>query len=104
LARRYNGQNNGQISLSVRQAASEIGCCLNHAADLLHELEEAGFIAATQRGAFSWKKRHATTWRLTWIGMRDSNALSGIAEPTKDFMRVRKQSAGAPGGTNGSSG
>src|SRR5262249_22348580 len=31
----------------------------------LRRLQERGFIVAMTKGAFSWKKRHATEWRLT---------------------------------------
>lgn len=81
LAARYNGVNNGAISMSVREAKAELGCSLNHAAKCFRELESAGFIEATQRGAFDWKKRHATTWRLTWVDCGDELA-------TKEFMRA----------------
>lgn len=80
LASRFNGANNGAISMSTREAKAELGCSLNHAAKCFHELTDAGFIQATQRGAFSYKKRHATTWRLTWLDCGDQLA-------TKEFMR-----------------
>lgn len=80
LAMRYTGSNNGAISMSVREGAEEVGCCINTAAKSFHELEQAGFIRATQRGSFDWKKRHATTWRLTWLDYGDEPA-------TKEFMR-----------------
>lgn len=87
LHKRYNGANNGDVSMSIREAAAEIGCSVNHAHKCFRELEAARFIVPTQRGAFSWKKRHATTWRLTWLGTGNPNALSGIHPATKDFMR-----------------
>lgn len=87
LHKRYSGGNNGAISMSVREAAREVGCSPNHAVSLFRELEAAGFIATTQKGAFSWKARHATTWRLTWLPTENPNALSGRTEATKEFMR-----------------
>ncbi len=81
LATRYNGANNGAISMSTREALKEVNCSHNHAAELFHELQDGGFIRATQKGAFAWKKRHATTWRLTWLDC------SGEAA-TKEFMRA----------------
>lgn len=80
LLTRYNGSNNGSISMSTRQAAEELGCSHNHAAKCFRVLENLGFIRVTQKGAFSWKKRHATTWRLTWLDCGDEPA-------TKEFMR-----------------
>lgn len=81
LATRYNGANNGAISMSTREAWKEVNCSHNHAAELFHELQEAGFIRATQKGSFDWKKRHATTWRLTWLDCDGEPA-------TKEFMRA----------------
>lgn len=80
LATRYNGANNGAISMSTREALEEVNCSHNHAAELFHELADAGLIRATQKGSFHWKKRHATTWRLTWLECDGEPA-------TKEFMR-----------------
>lgn len=80
LATRFYGNNNGAISMSVREAAAEIGCCINQASKCFKELEDRGFIRAIQRGSFDWKKRHATTWRLTWLDCNDKPA-------TNEFMR-----------------
>jgi hypothetical protein len=80
LDRRHNGSNNGAIAMSVREAQNEIPCSRNHAAKCFKELEQLGFICATQKGAFAWKKRLSTTWRLTWRDCGDEQA-------TKEFMR-----------------
>lgn len=81
LGTRFNGANNGAISMSTREAERELNCSHNHAAKCFHLLEDAGFIQATQKGAFHWKKRHATTWRLTWLECDGEPA-------TKEFMRA----------------
>jgi DNA-binding transcriptional regulator YhcF (GntR family) len=93
LNKRYNGANNGDVAMSVREAAAEVGCSVNHAHKCFRELEGAGFIVPTQRGSFTWKKRHATTWRLTWIGTANPSALSGIDAATKEFMRIAGSAA-----------
>lgn len=80
LGTRFNGSNNGAISMSTREAKHELDCSHNHAAKCFHVLEDAGFIRVTQKGAFDWKKRHATTWRLTWLDC-------GGEPATKEFMR-----------------
>jgi len=80
LGTRFNGGNNGAISMSTREAKYELNCSHNHAAKCFHILEDAGFIRATQKGSFGWKKRLATTWRLTWLDCDDIPA-------TKEFMR-----------------
>jgi hypothetical protein len=86
LGMRFTGSNNGAIAMSVREAERELDCCRNHAAKCFRELEQAGFIRPTQRGSFAWKKRHATTWRLTWL------PASGVGgeeiEASKEFMRA----------------
>jgi DNA-binding XRE family transcriptional regulator len=84
LMQRYNGQNNGAISFSHREAAAALRVGKNRPFTLFRELEKIGFIKARQRGSFTWKARHATTWTLT---MFDCN---GIAA-TKEFMRVGEE-------------
>lgn len=60
---RYNGLNNGEISLSCREAATVAHCGKGTANKKLHELMEHGFIKPNKRGQFTL--RHATTWILT---------------------------------------
>ena len=90
--RLYNGANNGEIYLSVRQAAALLNCCKDTAAKALEELEEKGWIRPMDKGSFQWKAhadgtrtKLATTWRITNqpIGM-------GVDTPaTKEFTRWR---------------
>ena len=77
---RYNGQNNGEISMSVREAAEKLNVGKDRASRAFHELQELGFLRIVERGSFNRKVRHASTWHLT---MFESNG-----EPaTKNFMR-----------------
>lgn len=76
----FNGVNNGELFLSVRDAALGVNVTPNTALKALKELEAHGFIRAALRGAFTLKHRHATTWVLTEFGY--ANQI-----PTKDFMR-----------------
>lgn len=64
LKRRYNGTNNGQIALGLRDAAEVIHATRNTASKAFGELQERGFIRLAQIGSFSQKVRHATTWAL----------------------------------------
>lgn len=81
LASLDNGKNNGEIVLSVRQAAEATGLTKNPAARALAELTDAGFIVPTSVGAFSVKVGPAaSTWRLTWV------AWPGRSGPTMDFL------------------
>ena len=62
---RYNGQNNGGIAYSVREAARALGVGKNTPTKLFREFEDKGFLKARQRGSFHWKGGEATTWVLT---------------------------------------
>lgn len=63
LTRRYNPSNNGNIGLSIRDAAKAGGCGNNTARKALQELCDAGFIEMNNKGHY--QNRHATTWILT---------------------------------------
>jgi len=80
LMRFDKGGDNGEIFMSVRTAAEETGLSENTAWRALRDLEEHGFIAATDRGHFKRKHRPATQWRVTW------QAAQGKA-PTRDFEK-----------------
>ena len=76
----YNGTNNGQLFMSVREAAKRISVSRNTGGKALLELQGHGFIRALEKGAFSLKSRHATRWVLTEF--EHAGKLG-----TKDFMR-----------------
>ncbi len=83
VRKRYNSANNGQISMAVREAAGLLNCHRDTAAKALQELQDKGWICATQKGNFDWKTKVATKWRITNepIGL-------GIDTPaTKEYMR-----------------
>lgn len=84
LVRRYNGVNNGNFPMSVREAASLLGTGKNQAAKAFHGLEDRGFIKPNIKGAFTWKARHATTWILTEYRFNGE-------PPTKDFMKWKPE-------------
>ncbi len=90
--RKYNGSNNGEIAMSVRQAARLLDCCLDTAAKAQGELVEKGWIREAQKGSFHWKAdaggrkyRAATTWRITSqpIGLGESTPA------TKEYVKWR---------------
>jgi hypothetical protein len=83
LALRYNGSNNGQLGLSVRTLADELGCSRSTAARALIELEDAGFIDAVKIGRFSLKNRRASEYRLTIFRCDLSGQL-----PSKRFLEA----------------
>ncbi|MBI1182128.1 MAG: hypothetical protein GC201_16410 [Alphaproteobacteria bacterium] len=81
----YNGSNNGEIYLSVRKAATEIGCNPKSADRWFDELVDRGFIRATRSGALgSDGKGEARCWRLTEIGYRGD-------PPTREYRDYKKQ-------------
>jgi Helix-turn-helix domain len=82
IFRLYNGANNGQLALSVRTAAERCRIAKDTAARAFKELEELRFIECMQKGAFSYKVRHATEWRITELRCDVTGRL-----PDKNFMR-----------------
>ncbi len=81
IKRRFNGQNNGSIVFSVREAAEALGRSKSSAARYLKQLEDHGFIAREKAYTFD-QKRLAVEWRLTEL----RNDISGEL-PTKEFIR-----------------
>lgn len=94
LAQRFNGSNNGEISLSVREAARLLHIAKDTASSCFHELEAKGFIRRNVCGSFNWKRKHATMWILTEHPFGDQLA-------TKDFASwtPEKSEAGPKRGT-----
>ncbi|AMS40508.1 hypothetical protein FHS67_002881 [Aminobacter aminovorans] len=90
IKRRYNGQNNGNISMSYREAAHLLGCSNKPVPNAIDELIEKGFIKPSQKGSFDWKTRldsgamRATTWILTELPI-DWPQHSAMPA-TKEFM------------------
>jgi hypothetical protein len=97
----YNGRNNGELHMSVREAQKRLGVGRKLAEKALAELQDLGFIAVVQKGSFHWKVRLATTWRLTEHEHEGRPA-------TKDFMRWSPAAAAKntvlPGDTDGAPG
>ena len=94
IAQRFFGINNGEISLSVREAAGLVHIAKDTATKAFHELEDKGFIRRNVCGSFNWKIKHATTWILTEHPFNDQPA-------TKDFARwsPKKPEPGPNSGT-----
>ncbi len=84
LAMRFNGSNNGDIALSVRDGARLIRAGKDTVSRAFVELEQKGFVKRNRCGSFDWKIRHATTWILTEYALGETLA-------TKDFMRWRPE-------------
>lgn len=80
----YNGENNGSLWLSVRDAAHRMGVAdVTAASNAFAELQDMGFIAMTQDAYFRVKASdtcRARCWRLTW------EAGPGRKGPSSDYM------------------
>lgn len=83
-----NGNNNGDLYLSVREAGMRLGVSKDTAGRYFAELLDRGFIREGKKGFFSMKsasrRGQATSWVLT-------DQPHGTALPTKDFMHWQPQ-------------
>ena len=79
---RHTGENNGAISMSVREASDLLGIGVNAPTRLFGELQDKGFLKVRRKGSFTRKGGKASTWELT-MERCDGNP------PTKEFMRWR---------------
>ena len=96
----YNGNNNGSLYLSVRDAADRLGVA-DHSSvtSAFDQLQEFGFIEISKEAHFSVKASHlsrARCWRLTWesaVGKRRPSFAYLKREPkpqTRDRKRMEK--------------
>ena len=70
LIRRYNGRNNGGISLGAREAAAWYSCGKSTANRALQGLEKARFISPVHKGHLvpvAGRENVATMWRLNFV-------------------------------------
>lgn len=84
LLERYNGRNNGQLALSIRQAASDGNMAKGTAQAALKRLVEVGFIKVCYKGSFDQKIMgenggwYASEYALTFLAIDK-------ALPTREF-------------------
>ena len=81
---RYNGSNNGQIHMSVREAKDVLSCAPGTASKAIQELVDRGFIQYRFKGKFSHRVHRASEFILTEHKCHDCLA-------TKDFMKWRPE-------------
>lgn len=62
---RYNGDNNGELPLSCREAAALCNIGKGTAKRAFDELQDRGFIKIGRIAGFKNKKRYATRWIIT---------------------------------------
>jgi hypothetical protein len=83
VKRRYNGSNNGNIPLSVRELASDLNVGKTTAQDAFDDLEDRGFIRAQVKGhLLDIGDGRSTRWRLTEYDCHVTKD-----PPTKEFAR-----------------
>ncbi len=101
-----DNNNNGQIRLSVRQAAVRIGIGRDRAAKAFHELQAKGFIVQTEGACLGTTgKACAPAYELTELAMSHSCQTCGRMlfkdwKPGRDFP-VDKTTPHNPDGRNG---
>jgi DNA-binding transcriptional ArsR family regulator len=80
---RYNGANNGRLSLSFRQAAERLGLGKSTVARAFKELVEKGFLKLRKAGR--WYGRQATEW----IRKAGQGEMQGLPPPSHpDYFSV----------------
>lgn len=79
----FHGNNNGELFLSVREAARRLHAGKSSVMDWFWELEDRGFVKPKVEAGFTWKtaarERMATCWTLTEFPTPG-------AAPTRDYM------------------
>lgn len=80
---KYNGENNGEVFLSLRDAAKALNMDKGTAKAYYDTLIERGFIKPNVHGSFDWKQGKATTWIITEYPFEGS-------APTRDYLKWRE--------------
>jgi AraC-like DNA-binding protein len=95
LMTRYFGNNNGDLSLSLDEAAAHLGMSKSTASAAFRDLQARGFLIKTSEGNFA--RGHAATWRLTF----NASKHSGSTDEWKQWIKpARAPKARKPwGGT-----
>lgn len=68
VMRRFNGNNNGNISLSCREVAGALKVSKDTASKALNRLIKVGFLRVTREAYFNIDARESRRWRLTHEG------------------------------------
>lgn len=83
LHTRFNGGNNGQVRLSMNEAAEALGIGKATAQRGFAELQSKGFIVLTTPG--NWYHRRAHEWRLTHKPMQTAKRRQSPSNDWKDW-------------------
>ncbi|MGH1455072.1 MAG: helix-turn-helix transcriptional regulator [Paracoccaceae bacterium] len=90
LHTRFNGGNNGKVTLSYAEAAEALGLGKATVQRAFADLQEKGFVVLEREG--NWYHRRAHEWRLT---IKPVQAVRGRIPPTHDWRSYppKKQNA-----------
>lgn len=95
----YNGTNNGELFMSVRDAAALIGCTPRSAHRWFQELIDKGFLRRSGGGSLGADgKGEAQCWRLTEIGHRNHNIVYQPSREYKQWTPTEKTESRIPEG------
>ena len=97
LHARFNGGNNGALSLSMAEAAEVLGRWARRPfsarSGSFRELQEKGFIALEEEG--SWYHRRAHEWRLTTKPVQSSKGKSPPTMDWRNWQPIKKTERGS---------
>ena len=93
LHTRYNGGNNGNVRLSMNEAANALGIGKATAQRAFAELQEKGFIVLTAPG--NWYHRRAHEWRLTHKPMQTAKGKQSASNDWKGWSEKTKRGSDA---------
>lgn len=84
LHTRFNGSNNGKLTLSYAEAAEALGIGKATVQRAFHELIKKGFVVLEREG--NWYHRRAHEWRLTTKPVQKAK---GRISATQDWLQYR---------------
>lgn len=93
LNTRYNGSNNGELHLSMNEAAETLGLGKATVQRALNELQDKGLVALAKPG--NWYHRRAHEWRLTTKSMRSMAGNKAQTDDWKHWRRKTERGSGA---------
>lgn len=100
LHTRFNGGNNGQLSLSLNEAVELLGMGKATVQRAFQELEDRGFLALEEKG--NWYHRRAHRWRLTTKPMQRAKGKESATNEWRHW-RPKKTKRGSKTDPSGSS-
>jgi hypothetical protein len=89
LLDRFNGSNNGNIGLGLRELAAALRCSQATAQRALRELDDSGLAWPMKVGA--WRGRQATTWRIAFYRCDATGDLPVTMWPPRSEFTTKAQ-------------